>query len=75
MAKKNNPDETEVTYSIEEIIENIVEEKMGKLVKNDIKALARELMPHLDQIIANKIKEHFYQIGNFLAEKFKESGE
>ena len=60
---------------IDQLIEEIIDEKLQKLTKADIKAIVDEAMPDLDQLIANKIKEHFYQIGNFLAEKFKDSGE
>jgi hypothetical protein len=60
---------------LETVIEDIIEEKLAKLTESDIKKLVREAMPNIDQMIANKIKEHFYQIGNFLVEKFKEPGE
>lgn len=60
---------------LEIVIEDLIEQKLDKLTKDDIKELVREVMPDIDAIIANKIKEHFYQVGNFLAEKFKEPGE
>jgi len=78
MSKKKkipSKESIEITYSIENIIENIIEEKISKLVRNDIKSLAKELMPHVDLMISNKIKEHFYELGNFLTEKFKKSGD
>lgn len=73
MAKKNPSKKDD--HSIESIIERIIEEKIGKLVRNDIKLLAEELMPHIDLMISQRIKEHFYEVGNFLAEKFKGPGE
>lgn len=52
------------------IIDKALKERLVELAIDDIRLIARELMPDLDMIIANKVKEHFYQIGNFLVEKF-----
>ena len=60
---------------IDQMIEEIIDEKLSKLTKADVREIVNEAMPDLDQLIANKIKEHFYQIGNFLVEKFKDPGE
>jgi len=72
---KKNPKKKESKYSIEAHIEQLIEKKIIELTKRDVKVLVNEIMPDIDYIISNKIKEHFYQIGNFLAEKFKEPGE
>lgn len=72
---EKNPKKEDNEYSIEARIEQLIENKLTKLTKSDVKAFVSEIMPDIDQMIANKIKEHFYQIGNFLAEKFKGPGE
>ena len=45
------------------------------LAAEDIKLIAKELMPDLDKIIAEKVKRHFYEMGEFLVKKFKEDNE
>jgi hypothetical protein len=57
------------------LIDNALKERLIELSFDDIRLIAKELMPDMDQLIANKVKEHFYQIGNFLVEKFGDVGE
>lgn len=72
-------DESEKQSMIEQelirLIDKALKERLVDLAIDDVRIIARELMPDLDKIIANKIKEHFYQIGNFLVEKFGNIGE
>lgn len=53
------------------LIDQALRERLIELSLEDIKLIAKELMPDIDQMIANKVKSHFYEIGNFMVEKFK----
>ena len=41
-----------------------------ELTAEDVKIIAREIMPDLDKLIADKVRLHFLAIGQFLIEKF-----
>ena len=54
------------------IVEKVLNERMIELASDDIKLIAKEMLPDLDRIISTKVKNHFYEIGLFLVEKFEE---
>jgi len=52
------------------LIEKALKERIIDLAIDDVKIIARELMPDLDKMIAFKVKNHFYEMGSFLVKKF-----
>jgi hypothetical protein len=60
---------------IVKLIEKALRERLIDLAIDDVKLIAKEMMPDLDLIIARKVKEHFYEIGEFLVNKFGDIGE
>jgi hypothetical protein len=53
------------------LIDQALKERLIELSIDDIKLIAKELMPDIDKMIADKVKSHFHEIGNFMVEKFK----
>jgi len=53
------------------IVENAIKNSQIQLAVDDIKIIAHEVMPDIDSLIANKISQHFCEIGQFLTDKFK----
>ena len=56
---------------IARIVDNAIRNSKIQLTVDDTKIIAREVMPDLDRLIANKVSQHFYEIGQFLTDKFK----
>lgn len=56
------------------IVDKAILNSKIQLAAEDIKLIAREVMPDLDRLIANKVCQHFYEIGQFLTDKFKLGG-
>jgi hypothetical protein len=59
--------EQEIVRIVEEAIKN----SKIQLAADDIRIIARGVMPDLDRMIANKVSQHFFEIGQFLTDKFK----
>jgi hypothetical protein len=57
------------------LIDKALKDRLIELASDDIKIIAKELMPDLDRIIAKKVKEHFYEIGSYITKKFSDMGE
>lgn len=53
------------------IVDKAIKNSQIQLVANDVRIIAHEVMPDIDSLIANKISQHFYEIGRFLTDKFK----
>ncbi len=53
------------------IVDKAIINSKIQLAADDIRIIAHEVMPDLDRMIANKVSEHFLQIGQFLVDKFK----
>jgi hypothetical protein len=67
----NNDDEVSLLEKeVVKLIDKALRERLIELAIDDIKIIAKELMPDLDRMIANRIKTHFYEIGSFLVKKF-----
>jgi len=58
-------------YEILSIMERSLKETQLKITKDDIKEIVHNMMPDLDKMIADKIQNHFIEIGEFLLKKFK----
>jgi hypothetical protein len=59
-----------IEQELVKLIDRTIQERLIELGIDDIKIIARELMPDIDAMIAKKIKEHFHEIGLFLVHKF-----
>ncbi len=59
--------EQEIVHIVDKAIKN----SQIQLAANDVRIIAHEVMPDIDSLIANKIAQHFYEIGQFLTDKFK----
>lgn len=53
------------------IVDKAIKNSKIQLAADDIRIIARGVMPDLDRIIANKVSQHFFEIGQFLTDKFK----
>ena len=74
MAKKTIKDQNEfgaLEKEVIRIIQEVSHTNILGLAADDIKIIAKELMPDLDEMVAKKVKTHFYEMGLFLVEKFK----
>lgn len=52
------------------IVEKVTRDNLLGLAADDVKIIAKELMPDFDRMISKKIKDHLYEIGEFLMERF-----
>jgi len=59
--------EKEITRIVDKAIHN----SKIQLAADDVRIIAKEVMPDIDRLIANKVSQHFFEIGAFLVEKFK----
>jgi len=57
------------------IIEKVTRDNLLGLAAEDVKIIAKELMPDLDRMVSKKVKEHIYEIGVFLTERFHPDGQ
>jgi hypothetical protein len=53
------------------IVKGALKDKDTEISADEIKYIVQQLLPDLDLLIANKMKQHFYELGKFLVEKFK----
>jgi len=53
------------------MVDKIFKEKNIELQEIEIKKIIKELLPDIDALISKKVKQHFYEFGSFLVEKFK----
>lgn len=68
-------DDLSLESAIIKLIDKALKERLIELASDDVKFIAKELMPDIDKIVAKKVKQHFYEIGLFIAEKFNDIGE
>lgn len=59
-----------VKQEIVKIVDKALKERLIDLAIDDVKLIAKELMPNLNRIIAIRVKSHFCEIGTFLITKF-----
>lgn len=55
---------------IVKLIDKALRDRLIDLAIDDIRLIAKELMPDLDKMVSSRVKEHFYEIGSFLVQKF-----
>lgn len=56
---------------IARMVDEAIKDSKIQLTADDIKVIAREVMPDLDRMIAKRVSQHFVEFGKFLCEKFK----
>ena len=71
MAKKNIQPIDVLKEGLEKLVEDSLKSSQKVLTEQEVKDIVRDLVPNLDQMIANKIKEHLVIIAEFIQEKFK----
>lgn len=55
---------------IRNIIKKYNREVQLEIASEDLTSLLHQLTPTIDQLIANKVKQHFVEIADFINEKF-----
>ena len=65
---KGNPSPLE--KEIRNIIKKYNREVQMEIASEDLAGLLSQLTPTIDQLIANKVKQHFVEIAEFINEKF-----
>lgn len=63
-------EESLLEKEIVKLIDSALKERLIELGMDDIKVIAKELLPDFDRMISNRVKTHFYEIGSFLVGKF-----
>jgi len=63
-------EESMLEQEIVKLIDKALKERLIELGLEDLQVIAKNVMPDLDRIISNRVKEHFYEIGSFLVQKF-----
>jgi len=63
-------EESMLEQEIVKLIDKALKERLIELSIDDIKLVAKELLPNFDKMIATRVKTHFYEIGSFLVQKF-----
>jgi hypothetical protein len=53
------------------IVKGALKDRDTEISADEIKYIVQQLLPDIDSLIANKVKQHFYELGSFLVEKFK----
>jgi DNA polymerase III delta prime subunit len=67
---KNNDDP--FRQAIRNIVKDILREEELELTKEDVEKIIQESMPDFDRMISDKIKQHLYELGDFLIKKFEQ---
>ena len=68
-------EESMIEKEMVNLIDKALKERLIELSLDDIKIIARELMPDLDEMISVKVKRHLSEIGNFMVDKYGDIGD
>lgn len=71
MAKKDSTFIKTFQEGVEELITKAVKSSNEKITEEEIKTIIDKLKPDLDEIISNRMKEHFVEIAEFILKRFK----
>lgn len=70
-----NITENRKSSALENEIVRIVEKAMRnsqlQITAEDAKIIAKEVMPDLDKMISDKVRGHFFELGEYMMHKFK----
>jgi hypothetical protein len=75
MDQINHEQTSALEAEIVRLIDQALKERLIELGLEDIKVIAKEIMPDIDKIISDKVKNHFYEIGLLLVKKFGDMGD
>lgn len=56
---------------LEILVKEIIEKSQNKIKKEDAEEIVNNIMPHLDSLVAKRVKQHFKELFDFIKEKFK----
>jgi histone H3/H4 len=61
----------QVVKEINDIVEKKLEETQTEITKAEISKIITEIIPEMDKMISERVKQHFVEIAEFIKEKFK----
>jgi len=61
---------TELDKYLEDLVNKILDEREIGLKKEDAQKIVEEIIPHIDKLISDRIKEHLDQLADHIKEKF-----
>lgn len=61
---------TELDKYLEGLVNKILDEREIGLKKEDAQKIVEEIIPQLDKLISDRVKEHFVQLADHIKEKF-----
>lgn len=65
---KNKPSAFEEEFI--RLIEKLIKDRLVELGSKDIQLIVEQLMPDIDKMISDKVKEHLGEIGKYLSKKY-----
>ena len=60
----------ETNKELQESMEKIIRLVKVDLTKQEIKEIVEAILPDIDELISNKIKQHFVELAQFILNKF-----
>ena len=67
--------DSDLNKAIEEVVRKVVQEEVRTELQNGLSKALKDSMPDLDAIIAEKVKDHIFEIGKHMMESVKEPQE
>lgn len=52
------------------IVDKAIRNSQVQLAADDVKVIVKEIMPDIDKMISDKIKQHFHELGEYLVKRF-----
>lgn len=68
---EDNNLQTELTN----LIKKIIDSHNNSIKKEDAVVIIKEIIPHLDNLVSERIKMHFIELSKFIIEKFEKEKE
>jgi len=60
---------------IQQIAKEVIEQHEYEMSKAELKAIVHELLPNIDELISEKVKQHFLAIGQYIVSNCEKEGE
>lgn len=60
----------ELDKYLEELVDRILDEREIGLKKEEAQKIVEEIIPYLDKLISDRVKEHFVILADVIKEKF-----
>lgn len=61
---------TELDKYLEDLVNRVLDEREIGLKKEDAQKIVEEIIPQIDKLISDRVKEHFVQLADHIKEKF-----